>query len=267
MRNKRLAIFLIIFVFFAVVVVLTSTIFSLKSVEVKFLSSTNNLTGTETQIVESGKFRYGENLFFANKTGYVKKLEKENPYLRVINIESIFPNKFVINAVERNECYVIKLSNSGPTNNKYAVTDEYMKVLSILDVYQNNTSNAIEIKNSSLSSQQVSPGDFFETDDYFLNLFNSFREWKLSYADLKAKITSIEVDYEREDRLLINMRSGVQIVINKSSNQISDKLNLAFSFYDTKKDKNNNDVDYTKSGIILITETETSIYGVYQPVD
>ena len=243
------------------VVVLSSTIFSLKSVEVKFLSSTENLTDKETQIVQSVKFRYGENLFFANKSKYVTKLEKANPYLRVVNIESIFPNKYVINAVERNECYVIKLSN-----NKYAVTDEHMKVLKILDVYQNNTANAIEIKNSQLATQQVEAGDFFETNDYFLNLFNSFREWKLSYADLKAKITSIEVDYEKTDRLLINMRSGVQIVINSSSNQISDKLNLAFSFYDTKKDKNGNDVDYTKSGIILITETETSIYGVYQPV-
>ena len=243
------------------VVVLSSTIFSLKSVEVKFLSSTENLTGQETQIVQSVKFRYGENLFFANKSKYVTKLEKANPYLRVVNIESIFPNKYVINAVERNECYVIKLSN-----NKYAVTDEHMKVLKIQDVYQNNTANAIEIKNSQLATQQVEAGDFFETNDYFLNLFNSFREWKLSYADLKAKISSIEVDYEKTDRLLINMRSGVQIVINSSSNQISDKLNLAFSFYDTKKDKNGNDVDYTKSGIILITETETSIYGVYQPV-
>ena len=242
MKNKRLAIFLIIFVFFAVVVVLSSTIFSLKSVEVKFFSSTDNLTGTETEIVKSGKFKYGENLFFSNKTSYVKKIEKANPYIRVLNIESIFPNKFVINAVERNECYVIKL-----LNNKYAVTDERMKVLNILDVYQNNTANAIEIKNSSLANQQVAVGDFFETDNYFLNLFNAFREWKLSYVDVKAQITSIEVDYEKTDRLLINMRSGVQIVVNNSKNQISDKLNLAFSFYDTKQYKNGNDVDYTTS--------------------
>lgn len=267
MKNKRLTIFLSIFLFFAVIVVLTSTVFSLDNVTVKFLSTTNILTNQEEQIVQSGSFRFGENVFFSNKAKYAKNIEKANPYIRVVNIETVFPNKFVVNAVERNECFVIKFS-AGPNKNKYAVTDERMKVLNILDNYQNSTSNGIEIIGTDLGAQNVSLGDFFETDiNYFTNLFDSFREWKISYLDIKARVKSIQPNYEKQNRLLVNMRSGVQIIIENSNSQTSDKLNLAFSFYDTKTDKNGNDVDYTKSGIILITENQSKIYGLYKPMN
>lgn len=242
-------------------VVLSSTIFSLKKVEVRFMSTTNVLTDTESAMIESGQFRYGENMFLLSKKTYTSNLEKNNPYLKVVNLETVFPNKLIINAVERNECYVIKLSN-----NKYAVTDEEMKVLKILDVYQNTNSNAIQIFGSDLAEQKVEAGDFFNLeDDYFKVLFDSFREWKISYNDIKAKISNIQIDYEKEGQLLVAMRSGVKILVQKSKNQLSDKLNLAFSFYDQSTDKNGNPVDNTKSGTILITETDNKIYGLYNP--
>lgn len=258
MKNKRLAIFLTIFVFLAVIVVLSSAVFALKDISVNFLSTTDILTGTEQNIIDSGNFKVGENVFFATKSAYIKNIEKDNPYIRVINIETIFPNKFVINAVERNETYVIKLDN-----NKYAKTDEYLKVLEVTEKYQNSTSNGIEVKNSGLSGQSVSAGDFFETNDFLSKLFYAFKEWDSSVVSIKNKIASVELNYEQTDKLLINMRSGVQIIIRKSSNQLSDKLNLAFSFYDTKTDKDGNAVDYTKSGIIDIIETD-KIYGSYR---
>ena len=263
MKNKRLAIFLIIFVFLAVFVVLSSTIFSLRYVEVRFLSTTNILLDKETEIVNSGKFRYGESVFLSTKSNYVNNMEKSNPYLRVVNIETIFPNKFVINCVERNECFVIKLSS-----NKYAVADEHMKVLKILNTYQNNTSNAIEVLNSELSTQTVTEGDFFAiNDNYFETLFKCFREWHIEYNEVKARVKSIQLNYEKTGQLLINMHSGVQIVVENSTSQLSDKLNLAFSTYDATTDSNGNPVDYTKSGIIYVLETETSIYEMYDPAN
>ncbi len=245
------------------VVILSSTVFSLKSVEVKFLDGSENLSGTESDIVQSVDFKYNESIFFSNKKRYTAELEKNNPYLRVVNIETKFPNKLVVNAVERKECFVIKLEN-----NKYAITDEYLKVLKIVQVYQNNSSNAIEVKNSGLASQTVEVGDFFKTDDNYLTvLFDCFREWKNDYTLIKEKVASIELDYESKNRLLVNMRSGVQIVVDNSKMQLSDKLNLAFSFYETKVDKNGNAVDYTQNGIILITETNDKIYGLYNPAN
>lgn len=264
MKNKRLAILLVILVFFAVVVVLSSTVFSLATVEINFLSTTHYLTNNQA-IIDSGKFKYGENVFFSSKKTYISNLEKANPYLRVLNIETIFPNKLVINAAERQEVYVIKLDN-----NKYAKTDEFLKVLEISNVYQNNTENGIELFGAEVVSQTgLTAGDFFETSStYLTELFNCLREWNTSYVTLKSKIQSIQLNYNgHANRLLINMRSGVQIIIRAAKNNLSDKLNLAFSFYDQQTDANGQPVDYTKSGIIEVFESETDIYASYRQVD
>ena len=82
MKNRRLAIFLVIFVFLAVVIVLSSAVFSLHSVELRFLSTTSVLTGKESEIVESGNFKIGENVFFSTKKNYIKQMEKANPYVK-----------------------------------------------------------------------------------------------------------------------------------------------------------------------------------------
>ena len=259
-----------IFIFLAVIVILSSTVFTLKKVEVRFLSETNVLTNKETEIVNNVEFKYNESIFFSNKKAYTKQLEKNNPYLQVVNIESKFPNTLVINAVERQESFVLKMSP-----NNYLVLDKNLKVLRTLNVYQSSSTNPIEIKNSGITNQEVEVGDFITTqDDYITQIFNCFLEWTddtLTTTQrvnlLKQKITSIELDYEKPNRLLVNMRSGVQIEIDNSKVQLSDKLNLAFSFYDTKKDKNGNDVDYTQNGIILITETNDKIYGLYNPAN
>ena len=260
MKNKRLTIILIILIFLTVFVVLSSAIFSLKIVELNFLSDIDVLTGQEEHIIDGGNFRYNENIFFSNKTNYVNNLEKNNPYLKVINLETKFPNKILINAVERNECFVIKLSN-----NKYAVVDEDMKVLKLLDVYNNTTSNGIAILNSELKEQLLTDGDFFDvSNDYYKVLFDSFREWKDSYEQIKQKVESIELNYNKTDQLLIKMRSGVKILLQKSSNQMSDKTNYAFSIYDTTE-INGEAVDYTQNGTIYIYETLTEIKGSYIP--
>lgn len=255
---------MVILVFFAVLVVLSSAVFSLSSVQLNFLSTTYVLSD-EQAILDSAKFKYGENVFFLSKSTYKANLEKSNPYLRVLNIETIFPNKMIVNAVERQETYVFKLDN-----NKYAKTDEFLKILSVSSVYQNNSENGIEILNCEVTTQtDLQAGDFFSVTDAFLtDLFKCFREWKTSYNELKSRIQSVELNYNGyQDRLLINMRSGVQIIVRSSKSNLSDKLNLAFSFYDQLTDSDGQPVDHTKSGIIEVFENETEIYASYRQVN
>ena len=253
------------------IVVLSSTVFSLKTVSVQLAqvdsAEINNPDQSQEienpeQIIESGQFRYGENIFFCSKKTYSARIEKANPYIRVVNIETVAPSKLVVHVAKRHECFAIKLEN------KYAVIDEHLKVLKVLDVYQNNSTNAIEVKNFEIENKDVEAGDFLNNDNSFLTrLFVAFREWNLNYDELRQKIKNVELDYEKQGNLLVNMRSGVKIVVENSNSQISDKLNLAFSFYDTKTNRNGQPVDYTTSGTILITETETQIYGLYKPAE
>ena len=240
-----------------VLVVLSSVIFSLKSVEVIFLSNTDTLTGQEETILESGRFNFCESVFLSNKKEYTCNFEKSNPYLRVVNLETIFPSKLIVHAVERTECYFFKLSNG-----KYAVIDEHAKLLRIS---QTKVVNAIEIKNCEFVEQILEEGDFFKSNGFLKKLFNCFLEWKETptYEKVKDKISSIEQDYQKTGQLLINMKSGVSILIENSNAQLSEKVNLAFSIYDTKT-KNGEPIDYTQSGTIFVLETEQNIYALYR---
>lgn len=247
MKNKRLAIFLGIFVFLALVVVLSSAIFALDSVTIKYHNDTNILTGDDKVIVESGEFRYGENVFLSNKKNYISKIESANPYIRVLSIETVFPNKYIIHAVEREETYVFQ------TDNYYIITDENLKVLDKQKTYVNSTENPIEVQNSDYSNAVVKEGDFLAPNAYYYDLFYCFREhngWN-TYADIKSNIKSIKLNYvdglnSGENNLLITMWDDVEILISQSNRKMSDKLNFALSAYEQIDDANRISV-YEKS--------------------
>ena len=232
MKNKRLAIFLSIFVALALIIVLSSAVFALESVTIKYHSNTHFLTGDDNLIIKSAGFRYGENVFLSNKSKYISNLESKNSYIRVLNIETIFPNKFVIHAVEREEVFVFK------TDNYYIVADEYLKVLDRPKTFANLTENAIVVENSAYSQTSVQTGAFLQKDEYYKQLCDCFREWKTEYADFKSKIKTITVNYvdglnSQDDNLLLTMWDDVEILISKSKIHMSDKLNFAFSAYES----------------------------------
>ena len=95
-KNKRLAVCLVIFAFLVVIVVLTSTVFALKEVSVEFLSTTDKLSGQQDIVIESANFSYGESTLFLNRQKYIDRIEKNNPYIKIVNIQSVFPNKLVV---------------------------------------------------------------------------------------------------------------------------------------------------------------------------
>ena len=237
MKNKTLIISISVLAFIVLIVVLSSAIFCLKSVEINFMSNTINLTNRETQIVESGKFKYNQSMFFVNKKQYIKTLEKENPYIKVINIETIFPNKLVINAVERNELFVIKSYEEGSFKN-YLVLDNELKILNNLTEFENNYLNPILIN---IESEQV------ETNIAGEKLENSYNEILNTLATelyaynknpliLKANFEEITINFENKNNIQIKMRSGVNIILKDMNNKLMEKFMLALSYYNNLED-------------------------------
>ena len=60
------------------IVILSFTVFSLKSVEVDFRTNKVYITATDEEIIESGEFDYGGSVFFKNKDKYIDKIERAN---------------------------------------------------------------------------------------------------------------------------------------------------------------------------------------------
>ena len=254
MKNKKLAICLIIFACLATIVVLSSAIFALNSASVNFLETPQKLLGKEQQIIESANFSYGSNVLFLGKTGYTKAIEKANPYIKVVNIETVFPNKFVIHCIERQEVFAVQQKNG-----TYAIIDEELKVLKTQNEFLNTTTNAILLTNIG-EIDNYEEGDFINLNDRQKSLviatFHSLREWKTSYDELKNKVENVEIDYKRENQVLVQIRNNVKIIVKDANICNSDKLNLAFSAYES-------DAKYQSDIVMEVRQTEDNTIKIF----
>ena len=150
MKNKILISIVCCFAFVVLVVVLSSTVFTLKEIKIEFYDTNDQLiTNHDTlkhfkdvnmqSIIDSAEFNMGENILLVKKEGYTDKLESKNPYLMVIALTTVFPNKIVIKVHEREELFAVKLDSD-----THAITDGEMKVLRTTDSF--DKFEAVEIE-------------------------------------------------------------------------------------------------------------------------
>ena len=123
MKSKKLVVFLIVLAFLTVLIVLNSTLFTLQTISVNWLTTKSKLDDIKDYtLIES--IEKGESIFLLKKDEIKNNLEKKYPYLRIVSIETKFPNKIVIHSAERESMFAIKLADDN-----YAVVDELGKVL------------------------------------------------------------------------------------------------------------------------------------------
>lgn len=143
MKTRRRIILIVVLLVIVTLVIVTSTVFSLKNIEIVFYdindvpitdnTKLNHFTQDDfDSIINSGEFKKGSTVFLINKQKHIDKLEANNPYIKIINLEIKFPNKIVIKAVEREEMYAV------PSSNGYAICDDEMKVLRFSETVDDN---------------------------------------------------------------------------------------------------------------------------------
>jgi len=150
----------------ALMLTLCFAVFTIKTVDIDFRTSTSK-AWDKNELIDSCDINYGKCLLFLSKKGYEEKLEKENPYLEVINIETVFPSKLVIHLAERQELYAIN------DNGKMVYLDKDLKVLKIVEEsYVSTESNAILLSNLSIE-KEYEVGDFLSVKESGLRNFLS----------------------------------------------------------------------------------------------
>lgn len=259
MKKKSLIVMLSILIFIVLVVVLSSTIFSLKNVNLVFYSNTINLTDKEL-IVESGDFQYNQSIFFLNKQKYIDNLEKSNPYLKVLNIETKFPNNLTINAIERNELFVVKTYQDNSFKN-YAIVDDEFKVLNTSSSFVNSNLNPILVNIEDYNYLSTTQGDFLDNSIYD-NILKSLANELLGYNNnvllLKANFAEIHINFENKNNILIKMHSGVEILLKDYNAKLEGKFMLALSYYNSCSTENKE-----KGRITVFENNENQIEGYY----
>ncbi len=223
-HKKFVIIFSILLVFITTLVVLMFTLFNLKKIDINFKTETKNLNIQIQNEIKQTTLNYGGSVLFINKDKIIDELEKKFPYIKVVNIETVFPDKFVLHCVEREELFVIK------SGNKYYILDEELKILRIEENYNsisgqpillkyqdiklNDSENPpqLEIINLDLNLQNAEVGQFLnissstETGEYFTNklqkisttILNSFEKNNRDISYLRAKYKTFEIFYKPE---------------------------------------------------------------------
>lgn len=138
-----------------VLVILNFTLFSLKDVEIDFKNQSTIFSDeAKESIAQNSAIKRGTSIFALNKKDIQDKLERDNPYLKVINIETVFPNKITIHCAEREETYAIRAGVNAGGNEEYFICDAEFKVL-----YTSTTQSPYQ-------SKQTDPILFLGLEDY-----------------------------------------------------------------------------------------------------
>ncbi|MDD4111157.1 MAG: FtsQ-type POTRA domain-containing protein [Clostridia bacterium] len=213
-RHKKLVIILsIIFVVLLTSIILTFTLFSLKGVTLEFKTETSILTEEEQQeIIDEVSSEEISTLLFFNKQKLISKLEKDFPYLKIVNIETVYPSNLVIHSAEREEFYAIE------SNDNVYYLDEELKILKIEEGSFNKTQyNAIllNIADLNLNIIEAEAGQFItfgeqeagemgeilanDVQNVLLNLLTAFEVNNRNIAIIRANYQSFEVNLKYQE--------------------------------------------------------------------
>lgn len=170
-----------------VFVILCFTLFGLKTVKVDWRTSINKLAGQENEIVKSGEFAYNGSVLFMSKKKAKAKIEKANPYIKVVNIETTFPSTYVIHATERLEVYALQV------NGKTLITDDEFKVLRIEDdEFVTGADKPILYTGLEFDEDKLETGEFLSPRNA-IDIYSAFTECNRLLHEQKALISSVEV--------------------------------------------------------------------------
>lgn len=247
MKNKRLIVVLCVLAFLTVLIVINSTLFTLQNISVNWLTTKCELTSVKDYDIVD-KVSKGGSIFLVDKEEISETLEKKYPYLRVVSIETKFPNKIVIHSAERESLYAIKLSDS-----EYAVLDEKGKVLSlesdrILAGEEGDLGNRPIAVLFNRSNTSINVSDFevgkMVKGDYISSLLSilsySLRESNYTPTTSKGVLKEIEISQKLDtitnqptSVISLKTRNGIKMEIENFENKTTDKLLLAFARYNT----------------------------------
>jgi len=177
-RKKRLIILSVILSVALILVILASTLFTVKSVRVEFKNKRYVLDAelvSDNQIIDSAKVQMGSSILFSSVKKYEENIEKNIGYAQVVKIERVFPNSITLHIAERTPV-VLVYGGDG----MYYVLDRYLKVLRVSNyssLYEiNGEKDCPTLSMDGLKVDECQMGDFIENEtlqSVLMNLFNA----------------------------------------------------------------------------------------------
>jgi len=237
-RRKRLIVLFSILGVFLVLAIVCGTLFSLRTINVVYLSETTNARTsgyTQEQIIKSSNIKKGSNLLFANYNNSLNTLEREFPYAK-FSVARNFPNTLNIYVYEREPAFRVRAEEG-----IWHIYDEELKLLEIvaeanLSMYNNDKltiMNGLNFKLASSVGQFAKSKEVAKKITILLDAVYSVGG-ESSPLSIMSDITFREnADNLGFTELLCTMSEdfgGGQILI-QGENNLEDKVSYAVFFY------------------------------------
>ena len=264
MKNKRLIILISIFAFLILIVILCSTLFTVKTVSVNWLRRLPEghlLINKDDEI--SANVKKGGSIFLFEKDDAIEVLEEKYPYLNVVKIETKFPNKLVLHVADRQELFGIKLNDDC-----YIILDGTNKVLNKYNALQYSALSVkpicVTIKEQSLNADDFVVGkiaNISKVSTVLHSISNALNVLGYEEVDAKGLLNNIEIDLSYNSTITLKTNfANLSIQINKIYSQLNQKIINGLTYYNTAHNEGKS------NGVIVVRElTGGSIEGEFVP--
>lgn len=183
------------------------------------------------EVVEKTNLKQNMSVFFISKKSVKNQIENAFADVKVINIETIFPNGLVIHIAKRESLFALR----NQVDNKYLILDRDFKVLDITQTIGNEILLNVEYSNA-----LIQKGNFLtlgENGTILSNLAKSLLGASRDTTEQKALIKSVDVltdevrQYIANDEkvLQITLRDDFKIMLYSARTNLNDKVALMFS--------------------------------------
>lgn len=195
--------------------ILAFTLFGLKTIEFNNLNQTNILESQEDKnfTINASGLKKNSCVLFLNKNAAVKNIEEEIPYLKVVNIETVFPNKVIIHYAQREEVFAVKSSED-----KYFIVDNELKVLRYVENsegYVSSRNNPILVNGLTVENKTAKVGEKLVLKEHEQVLKNLSRALSLCNRDVveqKSLFKSIDFKNSNNQEVLTGEKTYVEIL-------------------------------------------------------
>ena len=260
---NRSKLFIGIFIAFLLIVItvvlLVCTVFVVREVVIE--KEVNSALIDDDNIIESSGLSIGKSIISINKDKVKASVEKENPYVEVLNITRVFPNKIIINVTVRTGIMVV----SSADGSYKALVDSGMKVLNVLPADSTLSVDATIVSGADFlipenGAESLVGSILTLSDTSYDAIFTQFADFIESF-DLEGKsFTTLfkEISFRNTESgtlVLIRTNKGVSLVLDTSlTSSIKYQLYACMYYYTTDKEVN---IDRTK-GYIAFDRTRNS---------
>ena len=233
--KRKLIITLSIVGVIVLLIILSSALFSLRTVSVDYLTLNSDVsysvlkTYDKDEIVKVGQFAYNKNILFIKYDGAKDRIEKAFPFAKVVGFTRHFPSSVVVSLAEREA--VAKIYR---TDGKWVVIDDELKVLIVSSTLDSYYSSLPTLDSSLVAVNSAKEGYFLSGLNLAKVLHNIKRGVTNTGVNLNMRnITSINIsnnavinDYE----ITMELNDGCVVVI-QGLNNLAEKSLGAFTTY------------------------------------